>query len=102
MLKNEWTSPYSLEANQMGTVLGGNRLRWKLYSKETVPDEKLHLVTIHSFIHSFIQTISIALLQVHFYSEALPTQQGYSAGVSRGSATGNCELRTCPRSLRSG
>src|SRR6218665_698078 len=98
MLKKEWTSPYSLEANQMGTVLGGNRLRWKLYSKGTVPDEKLHLVTIHSFI----QTISIAPLQVHFCSEALPTQQGYSAGVSRGSDTGNCQLRTCPRSIRSG
>src|SRR6218665_3798489 len=57
---------------------------------------------IHSFIHSFIQTISIAHLQVPFYSEALPTQHGYCARVSRRSATGNCELRTCPRSLRGG
>src|SRR6218665_2296951 len=32
---------------------------------------------------SFIQTISIASLQVHYYSEALPTQHGYCAGVSR-------------------
>ena len=54
----------------------------------------------HSFIHSFIQTISIASLQVCYYSEALPTQQGYCAGVSRRSAAGNCDLRTCPRSLR--
>src|SRR6218665_1713563 len=53
-------------------------------------------------VHSFIQTISIAPLQVHFYSEALPTQHGYCAGVSRRSATGNCELRTCPRSIRGG
>ena len=30
---------------------------------------------------------------------ALPTQHVYYAGVSRRSATGNCELRTCPRSL---
>src|SRR6218665_3041461 len=37
--------------------------------------------------HSFIQTIYIAPLQVHFYSEALPTQHGYCAGVSRRSAT---------------
>src|SRR6218665_2789119 len=51
-------------------------------------------VCIHSFIHSFIQTISIAPLQVNFYSESLPTQHGYCAGVSRRSATGNCELRT--------
>ena len=48
---------------------------------------------------SFIRTISIAPLQVHFYSEALPTQHGYCAGVSHRSATGNCELRTYPRSL---
>ena len=28
---------------------------------------------IHSFIHSFNRAISIAPLQVHYYSEALPT-----------------------------
>jgi len=44
------------------------------------------------FIHSFIQTISIAPLQDHFYSEALLTQHEYCAGVSRRSATCNCEL----------
>jgi len=47
---------------------------------------------------SFIQAISIASLQVHYYSEALPTQHGYCAGVSRWSATGNWEWKTCPRS----
>src|SRR6218665_3854703 len=52
--------------------------------------------------YSFIQTISIAPLQVHSYSEVLPTQHGYCAGVSRRSATGHGELRTCPRSLRDG
>src|SRR6218665_1547189 len=53
-------------------------------------------------MNSFIQTISIAPLQVNYYSEALPTQHEYTycAGVSRRSATGNCELRTCPRPLR--
>ena len=50
----------------------------------------------HISVHSCIQTISIAPLQVRYYSEALPTQHGYWAGVSRRSATGNCELRTCP------
>src|SRR6218665_1267625 len=60
------------------------------------------LFTIEVTIHSFIQTISIAHLQVHYYSEALPTQHRYCAGVSRRSATGNCELRTFPRSLRGG
>jgi len=33
------------------------------------------------FIHSFIQAISIAPLQVHFYSEALPTQHGYCVRI---------------------
>jgi len=50
------------------------------------------MANVHSFIHSFIQAISIAPLQVHYYSEALPTQHGYCAGDSRRSATGNCEL----------
>ena len=31
---------------------------------------------------SFFQDISIATLQVHYYSEALPTQHGYCVGVS--------------------
>jgi len=50
----------------------------------------------------FIPDISIALPEVHYNSEALPTQHRYCAGVSRRSATGNCRLRTCPRSLRRG
>ena len=41
------------------------------------------LTATWSFIHSFIQANSIAPLQVHYYSEALPTQHGYCAGVSR-------------------
>jgi len=50
---------------------------------------------------TFSQAISIAPLQV-FYSEAFPTQHGYCVGVSLRSATGNCEWRTFPRSLRGG
>jgi len=53
-------------------------------------------------IYVFIQTISIAPLQAHYYSEALPSQHGYCAGISRRSATGNGEWTTCPRSLRGG
>ena len=34
-------------------------------------------------VYSFIHAISIAPLQVHYYSEALPTQHGYCVGVSR-------------------
>jgi len=33
-----------------------------------------------SLTHSLIQTSSIAPLQVHYYSEALPTQHGYCVG----------------------
>jgi len=46
-----------------------------------------------SSIHSFIQAISTAPLQVHYYSEVLPTQHEYCAGISRQSASGNCERR---------
>jgi len=52
----------------------------------------------NSFI-SFIQAISIAPLQVHYYSEVLTTQHGYCIRISRRSATGNCGWRTYPRSL---
>ena len=45
-------------------------------------------------VHSFIQAISIAPLQVHYYTEALRTQCGYCVRISRRSATGNCEWRT--------
>ena len=54
----------------------------------------------NSLIRSFIKAISIAPLQVHYNSEALTTQRGYCVEVSRRSATGNCEWRTCPGSLR--
>src|SRR6218665_1455947 len=60
------------------------------------------MIYISEVIPSFIQTISIAPLQVRYYSEEIPTQHGYCAGVSRRSATHNRELRTCPRSLRGG
>jgi len=50
---------------------------------------KLNIKIYYYFIHSFIQAISIAPL--HYYSEALPTQHGYCAGVSHRSATCNCK-----------
>jgi len=43
-------------------------------------DEKPSGLRYYSFIHSFIsfiQAISLAPLQVHYYSEALPTQHRY-------------------------
>ena len=71
--------------------------------------EKFHTfhTKIASFrLFSFIQATSITpRIQVHNYSEALPTvptQHGYCVGVSRRSATGNWEWRTCQRSLRGG
>jgi len=52
-------------------------------------------LSVCSSIYLLIKAISIAPLQVHYYSQALPTQHGYCVGVSRRSATGNCEWRTC-------
>ena len=53
-----------------------------------------------SFIHSFIQAISIAPLRVHYYPDSRIV--GYCVGVSRRSATDNCERRPCPMSLHGG
>jgi len=39
------------------------------------------LAVEHKFIHSFIQAISIMPLQAQYYSEALPTQNGYCVRV---------------------
>src|SRR6218665_3666760 len=55
-----------------------------------------HSSSDQQLIHSFILIISIAPLQVHCNSEAIPTQHGCCAGVSRRNAKGNCELRTFP------
>jgi len=48
-------------------------------------------VKMMTAIHLFIQAISIAPPQVHYYSEALPTQHGYCVAVSRRNVTGNYE-----------
>src|SRR6218665_2629909 len=48
-----------------------------------------HFIPFHSI--SFFHGISIAPLQVHYYSEALPKQHEYCAGVSCRGATSNCE-----------
>jgi len=54
----------------------------------------------YSFTHSgyFYSTSSSLLL----LRESPLTQHGYCVRVSRRSATGHCEWRTCPRSLRGG
>jgi len=59
------------------------------HSSCTCNNQPFHLHSFgDAFIHSFIQAISIAPLQVRYYSEALLTQHGYC--VSRRSATSNC------------
>jgi len=65
-----------------------------------MPRSRKYIKHIAPSIYSFIQAISIAPPQVHYYSEALLTQHGYCVGVSCWSATGNCEWRDWPRSLR--
>jgi len=68
----------------------------------TIRDNWWHHVRFRCYVihSSCIQAISIAPLQAHYYSEALPTQHGICTGVSRRSSTGICEWRTCPRFLR--
>jgi len=90
--------------------MGYTLILFKLNSKlpflsavEVAKDDQSSRLLSHcscTFIHSFIQ--AIAPLQVHYYSEVLPTQYGYCARISRRSATSNCEWKICPRSLRGG
>ena len=84
-----WTT-----ANTLASNCFINHFRYNVITQE------LHPVQMHS--HSFIPDISITPPQVHYYPEALPTRHGYYVRVSRRSATGNCEWRTCPRPLRGG
>src|SRR6218665_1666108 len=53
-------------------------------------------------IRSFILAISIALLQVLYYSDALPTTALILYRSFTPKRTGNCRKSTCPRSLRRG
>jgi len=62
--------------------------------------QKHRASTTVQVFYLLIQAIFIAPLQINYYSEALPAQHGYCVGVSHRSATGNCEWRTCLRSLR--
>jgi len=72
---------------------------WPITTK-TCNDLVLHknVRTVNSFIDSGYFCSASSSLQVNYYSEAFLTQHGYCARVSRRSATGNCEWRTCPRS----
>src|SRR6218665_2752568 len=49
------------------------------------------------FIRSFVQTISIAPIQVHLYSEALPTQHGYCVGVYTLKRYGQLQVKDLPK-----
>src|SRR6218665_3775402 len=53
-------------------------------------------------VHLFIPAISIAPLQVLYYSEALPTTARILYRSFTPKRTGNCRYRTCPRSLGGG
>src|SRR6218665_1979171 len=54
------------------------------------------------YILSFLQAIFIAPLPSPLLLRSVPDTVWILCGVSRRSATGNCELRTCPRSLHGG
>src|SRR6218665_39703 len=67
--------------------------RWILESKGkarrriieimTKSNQNQEITTAQTIQSVFIHAISIAPLQVHYHSEALPTQYGYCAGISR-------------------
>src|SRR6218665_3721153 len=59
-------------------------------------------VIIINIIHFFIQAISIAPLKSTTTQRRSRLQHGYCVEVSHRSATGNCDRRTCPRSLSGG
>ena len=46
-----------------------------------IKHKELFLWWLDVLDHLFILDISIAPLQVHYYSEALPTQHGYRVGI---------------------
>ena len=66
------------------------------------PRHFFNCLGILSFIHSFISAISIAPLQVLYYSEALPTTARILYRSFTPKRTGNCRQRTCPRSVHGG
>jgi len=51
-----------------------------LFTTQNPPEARLQNIYDND-IHSFINAISIAPLQVHYFLEALPTQHGHCAGV---------------------
>src|SRR6218665_3161802 len=61
-----------------------------------------HSLHERSDLHSFILAISVAPLQVLYYSEALLTTARILYQSFTPKRTGNCRYRTCPRSLRGG
>src|SRR6218665_2279977 len=68
------------------------------YQRNNLPSQFL----VSTFIQSFILAISIAPLQVHYYSEALSTTAWILYRSFTPKRTGNCRYRTCTRSLRGG
>src|SRR6218665_2601401 len=61
----------------------------------------LYQIQSNSFIH--LGCFYILARQVHYYSEVLPTTANDTVSeFTCRNATGNCKLRTCPRSLRGG
>src|SRR6218665_4217653 len=93
MRSSDGTLHYYLNGVDQGVACSGIPTgRQKCYSSlcnlafMVLSFETIQALHIHD---SFIPAISIAPLQVLYYSEALLTQ--YCAGISRQSATGNCE-----------
>src|SRR6218665_987573 len=78
------------------------RNNWLNSLIDLAPSHYTYVMGVFSFIHTFIPAISVAPLQVLYYSEALPTTARILYRSYTPKRTANCRYRTCPRSLRGG
>ena len=81
------------------SLLKQSKLCVVIYRTSNIETPYLVPFSYSTFIHPFFHSDHF---HFHHHSEALPTQHGYCAEISHRSVTGNCELKTCPRSLRVG
>ena len=84
-------------ASHVDTIFYFEQVVLLLFSFLTAKD---FVLGIFIFIHSFYFYSTSSSPLPHRCTEALPTQRGHCVGVSRRSATGNCEWRTCLSGIR--
>jgi len=100
MIDSDATSS-STRLNCKSAVIGTTGWNKWRFNKSLGPRDDITRTLFNNYTRGH-WTVSLAPLQVHYYSDALPTQHGYCVGASRRRTTGNCEWRTCPRFLLGG